>query len=97
MKRAVKDHLPGGILSEVNDDNLIEQAGSFQKRNKFAERIFGMLDLLIMKRPNATTLAKEAFIAFSVNKTIQWLSSKDDEDLKTIIQQGRKVGKEIKS
>ena len=96
LKHAVKDHLPGGVLSEVSD-NLMEQARSVQKHNKFAERIFGMLDHLIMKRPNATTLANEAFIAFSVNKTSEWLSSKDDEVLKNIIKQGRKVGKEIKS
>ena len=97
LKHAVKDHLPGGVLAEAkNNDNITELTKSAQKHNKFAERIFGMLDHLVSKRPNATTLANEAFIAFSINKTSEWLESKDDAELQKLIKKGRKVGKQVK-
>ena len=44
-----------------------------------------MLDHLVSKRPNATTQANEAFIAFSINKTKEWLVSKDDVELQTLL------------
>ena len=81
LKHAVKDHLPCGVLAEAkNNDNKTELIKSAQK-HKFAERIFRMLDHLVSKRPNATTLANEAFIAFSINKTSEWLVTKDDAEL----------------
>ena len=98
LKHAVKDHLPGGALSEAtNTENITEVTKSAQKHNKFCERIFGMLDHLVTKRPNASTLANEAFIAFSINKTSEWLESKDDNEVKMLMQQGRKVEKHVKA
>ena len=55
-----------------------------------------MLDHLVSKRPNATTLANEAFIAFSINKTSEWLASKDDAELQKLIKEESKVGKQVK-
>ena len=89
--------MPGGVLAEAkNNDNITELTKSAQKHNKFAERIFGMLDHLVSKRPNATTLANEAFIAFSINKTSEWLASKDDAELQKLIKEESKVGKQVK-
>ena len=73
----------------------MEVTKSAQKHNKFCERIFGMLGHLVTKRLNASTLANEAFIAFSINKTSEWLEIKDDNEVERLIQQGRKDKKNM--
>ena len=60
--------------------------------NKFCEREFGMLDHLVAKRPNASTLANESFLAFTLNKTGSWLAKQNCN-----LEQGRKLGVDIKS
>lgn len=43
--------------------------------------MFGQLDQLLKCEPSLTTLAAEACIMFSNNKTMQWLKSKSDVEV----------------
>ena len=47
--------------------------------NQLPEFVFGILDRLVRIRPNASTLANEAFLLYSYNKTGKWLQDLPEE------------------
>lgn len=69
-KRIFAEHLPGGRWESVTEEMGGRTSGTM-KHNKFAETVFGYLDTLLRMKPNISTLASEAFILFSANKTSQ--------------------------
>ena len=71
-------HLPGGTWEEA-DELTREQTKLVKKTNTVSERDFGKL---LHEKPNASTLALEAHILFSNNKTAKWLreSSQAEQD-----------------
>lgn len=83
LQRAVCDQLPGGANFNLDDD--LQATTSVPKTNKFPESIFGFLDQLIHKRPNATMLANEALILFIKNGTGAWLNSKSTDEREQIL------------
>lgn len=86
-KKIFVDHLPGGKWDNVTTDPEIRQkSSSTAKHNKFSESVFGCLDQLLRKKPNISVLSSEAYIImFTANKTKEWLSAKDDNEQKAII------------
>ena len=47
-------------------------------------------------RPNATALTNEAFLLFSLNKTLSWLSSKSKEEQAKLLHEAKLCTKDIK-
>jgi hypothetical protein len=84
-----KDFLPGGIFSEPTDEMKTKMM-SVEKHNKFSESVFAYYDNLLRYKPHISTLASEAYIAFSVNKTGQWLKSKSENTSKALVAAARK-------
>lgn len=93
--KAVGEHLIGGKFSNF-DETLSCQATSAPRHNKFPERVFSMLDALTRFRPIASTLCNECYIMFSLNKTGDWINSLPAEDRKTLLDDSRKEGIEIR-
>ena len=91
-QKQFKDHLEGGIHSNLStaDTTSKERYQSTPKHNKYAESVFGLLDFLLKQKPNITTLAGEAYIMFSQNKTMAWLQSKSAEEQDIMIKNARK-------
>ena len=79
LKRAVKEHLPGGDHTEPTPQ-MMAKTKSVPKHNKFSESIFGILHHLSVVQPNASILANEAFVLFSLNKTHDWLENKSSDE-----------------
>ena len=88
LRRAVKDHLPGGNLPTAEFRTVTT---SVPKHNKFSESIFGIFHHLSVSRPNASLLANESFVLFSLNKTFDWLESKTVEERESILKEGRRL------
>ena len=72
VRRMLADHLPGGTWEDA-DELTREQTKLVKKTNTLSERDFGKLDRLLREKPNTSTLALEAYILFSNNKTAKWL------------------------
>ena len=83
-ERLFKPHLPGGKLNNI-DPKTKEKFKSTPKTSCFAESVFGQLDQLLKCKPSLTTLAAEACIMFSNNKTMQWLKSKTDVEVFNLV------------
>ena len=67
---------------------------SVTKHNKFAERVFAYTDYLLRTKPNIKHLAQEAYVMFSLNRTVEWLETKSVEDARKLTQVAMKsVGK----
>ena len=78
------DHLPGGVHETINKEETI----SVDKHNKFPERVFSLVDHILSAKPNISTLALEAQVTFSLNKTNDWLSKQNN--ILQIITESRK-------
>ena len=76
FRRMVADHL-GGTYECITDDEI----ASVPKTNVVSERDFAQLDRLLRQKPNASTLALEAMILFTNNKTASWLKSKTETEI----------------
>ncbi|XP_060585047.1 uncharacterized protein LOC132740991 [Ruditapes philippinarum] len=76
-----EEHLPGREFASV-DPNLIK---GNPKTSAFAESVFGQLDQLLRSKPNITPLAAESYIMFLNNKTMDWLSAKEETEKNELI------------
>lgn len=83
IQHQYSDHLPGGVHEVVNQNETI----SVDKHNKFPERVFSLVDHILSAKPNISTLALEAQITFSLNKTDEWLNKQ--ENINEIILESR--------
>jgi len=79
-----RDHLPGGIHENMDRN----QTKSVDKHNKFSESVFAHTDRILSTKPNISSLTMESHIAFSVNKTSEWLN--EQSDVKVLIEECRK-------
>ena len=59
--------------------------------NTVSERDFAKLDRLLREKPHASTLALEAHILFTNNKTTNWFASKTQEEQEMLMQTVRKM------
>jgi hypothetical protein len=89
VNRKFEDFLPGDIYSDPSDE-LKSKVGSVEKHNKFSERIFAYFDNLLRFKPHINTLASEAYITFSVNRTGELLSTKSEEESSALVEAARK-------
>ena len=87
-RRMLADHLPGGRWEEA-DEVTREQTKLVRKTNTVSERDFGKLDRLLREKPNASTLALEAHILFSNNKTAKWLREKSQDEQDNLLKMAR--------
>ena len=97
-QRIFADQLPGGRHEDLDasDSALRDKLKSVPKSSKFDQSVFGMLDYQVRAKPNASTLAIEASIMFSQNKTKVWLDSKEEAEKRRIVARGRKDARKMK-
>ena len=87
LSKVMKSH--STYLNDLQDTSR-ESTLSVDKHNKHAERVFAYLDHLMKVRPNATLLANEATIMFSLNRTSEWLHQLPSNEVEKIISDARK-------
>ena len=95
LTRLLSDHLPGGIYNDSSPQLQIETR-SVPKTNTVSEHVFAKLDRLLHEKPNASTLALEAMVLFSNNKTAKWLQSKTKAEVAELMKKAREVAPEYK-
>ena len=95
LTRLLSDHLSGGKYDH-STPALQNETRSVPKTNTVSERDFAKLDRLLREKPNASTLALEAMVLFSNNKTAKWLQSKTKAEVAELMQKAREVAPEYK-
>ena len=86
VSRVTKDYMPGGKYHDIRKSKSFRaDTASAPKHNKLPERIFGYLDFLIKKRPSASAIANEAQVMFVFNKTSDFISSLNQEQMTDMI------------
>ena len=78
-QRMLTDYLPEGKYHS-DDAKLKEEISSVPTTNVAPERDFAALDRLLHQKPNATSVALEAMILFSHNKTASWLDNQSSKN-----------------
>lgn len=96
IQRLLVDHLPGGIYHDVTDETLIAEVASVPKTNVSPERDFAILDRLLREKPNAHTVALEAIIMFSHNKTAVWLEKLENSEREKLFKAARTLSSSFK-
>lgn len=89
VTKKFKDFLPGGDYSQPTEE-MKTKMQSVEKHNKFSERVFAYFDNLLRYKPHINTLASEAYIAFSINKTGKWLKEQPDDKVVELVASARK-------
>ena len=84
-----KDQLLGGKLHTLDAKTQDKLRGT-PKTSTIAESVFGRLDQLLRSKPRINTLAAEAYIMFSNNKTSMWLEEKEIEQQDEILKEASK-------
>ena len=95
MERMLPDQLEGGKYYEPTQA-LLQATTATPTHNKLPEFAFGILDRLVSFRPNATTLANEAYIMYGFNKTGAWLRSLPKKEKEQYLQQARTEGRMLR-
>lgn len=96
LQRIFTDHLEGGKWIEVSPE-IRERCKGLPKHNKFSESIFGHLDRILREKPSISTIAAEAYIMFSHNRTLEWLQKKNAKEKEQLLSAARKEVKVVKS
>ena len=94
-QRMLIDHLPEGKYHS-SDAKLKEEISSVPTTNVAPERDFAVLDRLLHQKPNATSIALEAMILFSHNKTASWLDKQSTKNKEQLFQVARTLAPTIK-
>lgn len=98
LSRLLSDHLAGGKLEGLESSaEAREKSRSTPLHNKQCERVFGFLDQLMRRRPNASILANESLVLFSYNKTWEWFSKQTEEERSKLLLLARKLAPDIRS
>ena len=90
-QRLLIDHLPEGKHYSVTDTQKINEIASVPTTNVSPERDFAILDRLMQQKPNANTIALEAIIMYSQNKTSAWLQEKSEDEKEKLLQAARNL------
>ncbi|XP_041373812.1 uncharacterized protein LOC121386856 [Gigantopelta aegis] len=94
LQKAVKAHLPGGEHDNPSEEKRAKTT-SVPKYNKFSEAFFRILHNLTTQRPNASILANEAYIVFSLNRTLQWICDKMLQERNKLVKRARKLSRRL--
>lgn len=90
LERVLADHQPVLIAAAENKEEVKSQTQTVKPTNTISERDFGKLDRLLREKPNASTLALEAHILFTNNKTSRWLETKSSEERQQLLVEARR-------
>ena len=85
VQRLLVDHLPGGEFYAIEDTMVIEETKSVPTTNANPERDFAMLDQLLSPKLNATHIALESLLLYSLNQTFTWLQLKPLEEREKLL------------
>uniref|UniRef100_A0A914WIN5 Uncharacterized protein n=1 Tax=Plectus sambesii TaxID=2011161 RepID=A0A914WIN5_9BILA len=96
VRRLCADQLPGGRYF-APDDALRQMTASVPLHNKTPEAVFGFLDHLMTRRPNASMIVNEALIMFCKNKTSAWLASKTPEQTEALVRSAQLDAKQLRA
>ena len=96
LQRVINDHLPTRKAVDRNELARSETL-TVRKTNTTSERDFAKLDRLLREKPHARTLALEAHILFSNNKTAAWLATKTEAEVNKILTAARQLVPQHKS
>ena len=94
VEKTVKEHLPGGAYFDP-DEGMKEMTKSAPRHNKNPERVFGLLDFMVHKRPNSSALANEAVLMYVYNHTSDFINALDSTQLNKLIFSVKKRTKEV--
>lgn len=72
------------------DEKVRAESRTATTTNTVSERDFAKFDRLLRQKPNASTLALEAHILFTNNKTSEWFRSKSEAEKVKIMEEARK-------
>lgn len=90
LDRVLLDHQPVLTAAAENKSKVISETKSVKTTNTISERDFAQLDRLLREKPNATTIALEAHILFSNNRTSEWLEAKTPVERTKLFEEARK-------
>ena len=90
LERVLSDLLPALQAEKENRQQVRQESTSVPTTNTISERDFGKFDRLLREKPHASTLALEAYILFTNNKTSKWLDIKSASDKSKLIEDARK-------
>lgn len=90
LDRVLSDHSNVILAIEENEQNTRSETTTVQTTNTISERDFAKFDRLLREKPNASTLALEAHILFTNNKTSKWFSTKPAVERETMMEEARK-------
>lgn len=95
LQRVLNDHSLTR-KAVARSESARSETATVKKTNTTSERDFARLDRLIWEKPHATTLALEAHILFSNNKTAAWLATKSESETKAFLTAARKLAPQHK-
>ena len=90
LERVLIDNQPVLTAAAENRQEVTFKTRTVKPTNTISERDFGKLDRLLREKPNASTLAIEAYIMFSNNKTSKWLDAKSNEEKEKLFAEARR-------
>ena len=90
-QRLLIDHLPHGKYYSITDTEVINEMASVPTTNVSPERDFAILDRLMQQKPNTNTIALEAMIMHSQNKTSDWVQKKSEEEKEKLFKAARNL------
>uniref|UniRef100_A0A1I8JFB4 Rab-GAP TBC domain-containing protein n=1 Tax=Macrostomum lignano TaxID=282301 RepID=A0A1I8JFB4_9PLAT len=93
LHREVVDHLPGGALHNLPDDNS-HLVATAPKDNVACEVSFAVLDSTVRSKLNMRPLARETFMLFKQNETSKWLRQKSLEEQDAMLSQAWHIAKD---
>ena len=90
LDRVLADLLPVMQAEEDNKQKMHAETSSVPCTNTISERDFAKFDRLLREKPHASTLALEAHILLTNNKTIKWLDQKSTAEKEKLMEEARK-------
>lgn len=89
LDRVLTDLHPVIQAEEENEEEVRAKTKSVPTTNTISERDFAKFDRLIREKPHASTLALEAHILFTNNKTSKWLNQKSIAERSKMMEEAR--------
>ena len=83
-------------MLDPENPELRHKFASVPKSNTYAESVFGLLDHIVRQKPNITTLASEAYVMFSQNKTMAWINVKTEQEQVSLLKEARISTEELR-
>ena len=84
LKRQLQDQLPGGIFYQPSEE-LLHETATAPAHNIVSERDFAQLDSQLRNKPAISTVSMSGLIAYSNNRTPEYLDELSEEERHNII------------